>query len=159
MTRKSVETRYSRAFFAGSFNPFTIGHLSIVERCLQIFDEVVVGIGINLQKGESEDRIRQRIKKIEETLRVFKNVKVTYYSGLTASAAKAEGATVLIRGIRDVSDFERERQLADINRRISGIETLLMISLPEFASLSSSVVRELEHFGEDVSMFLPDSNK
>lgn len=142
------------ALFAGSFDPFTIGHKSIADRGLEIFDEIVIGIGVNSSKkpwltaNEREDAIRK----------IYLNeprVKVMQFSGLTVDAAKMCGARFLLRGVRTVADFEYERQLADINRNISGLESVLIYALPSHASVSSSVVRELASYGVDVSQYLP----
>ena len=141
------------ALFAGSFRPFTIGHESIVERTLKICDYVIIGFGINPDKQDHNlDRY------FESTCALYKNdsrVKVEKYSGLTTDFAKSVGADFLVRGVRNVSDFEYELNLADINLRISGLETIFIPSLPELSYISSSMVRELESYGKDVSEFLP----
>ena len=142
------------AFFAGSFNPFTVGHASVVERALQMFDRVVVGVGVNAQK----DDVHPSLEAIKEFARRFPagRVEVVSYSGeLTVDAARRAGADCLLRGVRSVKDFEYERDLADINRRVGGMETVLLYALPEHAAVSSSVVRELAAYGRDVSELLP----
>ena len=141
--------------FPGSFNPFTIGHQSLVDRILPLFDRVVIAIGVNSAK-QSPASIESRIAAIRELYSHEPKVEVTSYEGLTVDACRREGARWMLRGVRSVTDFEYERNLADINRRISGIETLLLFTLPEYAAVSSSVVRELESYGRDVSEFLPD---
>lgn len=144
------------ALFPGSFNPFTRGHASLVSRGLGIFDRIVIAVGYNESKGSRPDA--------EATARAIRNlyaheprVEVTTYSGLTADEARRRGIGHILRGVRGVQDFEYERNMADINRRISGVETVLLFTLPELACVSSSAVRELMHFGADVSQFLPDS--
>ena len=143
-----------RAIMPGSFNPFTRGHADILERALNMFDEVVVAVGFNIEKGNPED-IERRVEDIRRLYESESRVKVTSYSGLTASLAEKLGIGTLIRGVRDIKDFEYERTLADVNRRIAGLETILLTARPEYACFSSSTVRELEHFGFDVSEFLP----
>lgn len=152
MTAKLSSSKHI-AFFAGSFDPFTIGHASIVERALGLFDEIVVGIGINPLKTSAEEAER-RAKHI---VRLYENeprIVVSTYSGLTVDAARDSGATCLLRGVRSVKDFEYERDMADINRQLSGLETVLLYSLPEYSAVSSSMVRELQAFGKDVSRYL-----
>ena len=141
--------------FPGSFNPFTVGHRSLVERVLPLFDRVVIAIGVNSQKA-CEARTHERLDAIRALYAAEPKVSVIAYSGLTVDACEAEGARWMLRGVRSVADFEYERNLADINRRISGIETLLLFTLPEYAAISSSVVRELQAYGRDVSEFLPE---
>ena len=143
------------AFFAGSFNPFTTGHKSIVDRALPLFDEIVVGVGVNASKPEAVDSAAERCRRIEAVFAGESRVRAVVFSGLTVSAAQAHGARFLLRGVRSVADFEYERQMADINRNISGIESVLIYALPELASVSSSMVRELASYGVDVSNYLP----
>lgn len=155
MTLKCSENRRT-AFFAGSFNPFTCGHLDILERGLKIFDEIVVGVGYNAQKSNASDEdIERRLSHIRSVVGDNPRVKVVAYGDLTVEAARCYGATALLRGIRSVSDFDYESRMADINRQISGIETVLLIADGRWASLSSSMVRELEHYGCDVSQYIP----
>ena len=140
--------------FPGSFNPFTLGHLSIVERASCIFDKVIIAIGINIAKA-SDNEVAARLDAIEKAVCNLRNVSVITYNGLTTDICKEVGATVIIRGLRNSSDFNYEQQLAEVNRRISGIETLFINSTPELACISSSMVRELAHYGVDVAEFLP----
>lgn len=153
MIPKSKETV---GFFAGSFNPFTIGHASLVERGLGLFNRIIIGVGINESKG-MQDEVNIRVKHIAELYKQEPRVSVVSYSSLTTDAASQNGATHLLRGIRSVADFEYEKNIADLNRKISGFETVLLFTTPEMACVSSSAVRELEHFGMDVSEFLPDN--
>lgn len=140
--------------FPGSFNPFTLGHKSLVDRVLPLFDKVVIAIGHNAEKTRNAD-IAQRIHDISQIYSHEPRVEVTAFSGLTVDACNSLGAQWMLRGVRSVADFEYERNLADINRRLAGVETLLLFTLPEYAAISSSVVRELQHYGRDVSEFLP----
>ena len=142
------------ALFAGSFDPFTIGHKSIVDRGLEIFDEIVIGIGINMEK-RGWMTPEERRAAIERVYSYEPRVRVITYTGLTVHTAAREGARFLLRGVRSVQDFEYERQLADINRNLSGLESVLIYALPRFASVSSSMVRELSHYGVDISPYLP----
>ena len=144
------------AIFPGSFNPFTIGHKSVVDRALPLFDRIIVAIGTNAGKESADsDETARRIRKIAEIYADEPGVEVYSYEGLTVDFAVEMGARFILRGVRTMQDFEYERMLADVNRRISGIETLLLYTLPEHACVSSSVVRELEHYGVDVAGFLP----
>lgn len=144
-----------RALFAGSFDPFTRGHQSIVDRTLAIADEVVIGIGVN-QGKKPMFTLEQRMEMIREVYADKPNVKVESYSGLTTDFAQSIGATFLVRGVRSIMDFEAEKNIADVNRKLTGIETVLLITEPEFSSISSSIVRELMSYGRDVTEFLPD---
>lgn len=153
----ALASRNKIAVFAGSFNPFTVGHASIVERALPLFDKIIIAVGVNADK-EADNDLKKRMGDIRAFCRKYKNGKlsVVCFSGeLTVDLAKSLGASWLIRGVRSVKDFEYERDMADINRRIGGIETLLLFSLPEHAAVSSSVVRELASYGHDVTPFLP----
>jgi len=142
------------AFFPGSFDPFTIGHASVVERALQLFDNVVIGIGVNDAKSYQQSA-EERCQAIARLYNNNVRVKVMAYTGLTVDAVRESGADVIVKGVRSVADFEYEREQADINRMLSGIDTILILAKPELASVSSSLVRELQRRGEDVSQFLP----
>ena len=142
--------------FPGSFNPFTIGHQSLVDRVLPLFDRVVIAVGVNSEKRTGSS-VEERIEAIRRLYADEPKVRVVSYTGLTVDACKLEDARWMLRGVRSTVDFEYERTLADINRRISGIETLVLFTLPEYSSVSSSVVRELKSYGYDVSEYLPDS--
>lgn len=142
--------------FVGSFDPFTVGHDSIVTRALPLFDRLVIGVvGDQVHKPDMPSA-EERMKAIKELYKDEPAIEVKPYYGLAVDFAKAEGAHYIIKGVRSVKDFEYEREQADINRQISGgIETLLLFAEPELASVSSSMVRELKHFGVDVSPYLP----
>ena len=147
-----------RALFPGSFDPFTAGHHSIVKRTLALVDEVIVGIGFNEGK-KGFLPLEKRLEMIRALYADESRVKVLPYSGLTVDFAKEQEADVIVRGIRSVKDFEYEESIADINRKLSGIETVFLFTEPDLAAVSSSVVRELVHYGKDVSMFLPEGMK
>lgn len=142
------------AIFPGSFDPFTVGHASIVERGLPLFDEIVIGVGINESK-RSLYSYEERVKSIAELYAHEPRVRVVSYSDLTVDLARREGAGFILRGLRSVKDFEYERDIATMNERLSGIETVLLFTEPQYSSISSSVVRELIAFGKDVTDFLP----
>ena len=144
-----------KAIFPGSFDPFTLGHHSIVKRTLAFMDEVIVGIGVNEGK-QCLLPVEKRVEMIRELYADEPRVKVMAYSGLTVDFAQEQGAQFIVRGIRSVKDFEYEEGIADINKKLNGIETVFLFSEPELASVSSSVVRELLHYGKDISMFLPE---
>lgn len=144
--------------FPGSFNPFTIGHADIVERALRLFDRVVVAIGYNEQKGNKAD-VEERLNTIRSLYAQESRVEVISYSGLTVDAARQCGATAILRSVRSIKDYEYELQMADVNRQLTGIDTVVLFARPELASISSSVVRELQHFGQDITRFLPNMKK
>ena len=154
LQKQEVHLTRGLALFPGSFDPFTLGHADIVRRALGLFDEVIIGIGYNEQKA-SQLSVRERVEAIGKLYKDEPHVRVESYTGLTADFAKASGATAIVRGVRTATDFEYELQMADVNRRLTGIETVLLPASPELASLSSSLVRELQHFGHDVSEYLP----
>lgn len=140
--------------FAGSFDPFTIGHMSIVRRALPLFDRLIIGIGVNEHKQCMMSPL-ERKKVIEQLFEDDDSVVVMTYSGLTADFARSMGAAYIVKGVRSVRDFEAEREQADINRMLTGVETILLPAEPGLDSVSSTVVRELSHFDKDVSPLLP----
>ena len=142
------------AIFTGSFDPFTIGHYDIVSRALPLFSRIVIGVGVNERKQYMQSA-EQRCATIASIYADEPKIEVKSYSDLTVDFARREGAAYIIKGVRSVKDFEYEREQADINRQLSGVETLLLYSDPRFSSVSSSMVRELIHFGQDVSRYLP----
>ena len=145
-----------RAIFPGTFDPFTIGHYSVVKRALTFMDEIVVGIGVNDAK-RTWFPTERRVEMIRQLYADEPRVKVEAYSDLTIDFAARQDAKFIIRGIPTVRDFEYEETIADINRKLSGIETILLITEPELTSVSSTIVRELLHYGKDVSAFLPEN--
>jgi pantetheine-phosphate adenylyltransferase len=144
-----------RAIFPGTFDPFTIGHDSIVRRTLQFMDELIIGIGINENKSTCFS-IDKRLISIRQYYKDQPQVQVMSYDSLTVDFARQLNARFIVRGIRTVRDFEYEEDIADINRKLSGIETILLFAEPEFACVSSTMVRELVSYGKDVSCFLPE---
>jgi len=141
--------------FVGTFDPFTIGHDSIVRRVLPLFDRLVIGVvGDNVHKPGMRPA-EERLQAIAELYSEQPAIEVKTYYGLAMDFARQEGAQFIVKGVRSVSDFEYEQWQADFNRRLGGIETLLLYTEPELASVSSSALRELSHFGVDVTPFLP----
>ena len=144
-----------KGVFVGSFNPFTIGHDSIVRRALPLFDCLVIGVvGDNVHKPDMPS-VEERIQAIKDIYADDERIEVKPYYGLAMDFAKEENAHFIVKGVRSVSDFEYEQWQADFNRRLGGIETILLYTEPELSSVSSSALRELKHFGIDVSPFLP----
>ncbi len=143
------------AFFPGSFDPFTRGHADIVHRALKLFDEVIIGIGTNTAKKRYFDIavIESAIKRaFEEDSRV----KVVHYDDLTATVAQEYGARFIIRGLRNTTDFEYENTISQVNRQLcADLETVFLITSPQFAPISSTIVRELHKYGADISSYIP----
>lgn len=142
-----------KAFYAGSFDPFTIGHLAIAKRALEMFGELIIGIGFNESK-RYEIPVEDRIKNIKKIFASVPEVTVFAYEGLTAEVAKENGAGVLIRGVRNGTEFDKEKELADINLQVFGVPTVMIPSEPGLSYISSSMVRELMHFGNDAEEFI-----
>lgn len=142
------------AIFPGTFDPFTIGHDALVRRALNIVDELYITIGINTGK-QTMLTLDERMQRIATLYKDEPRIHVVSYEGLTTDFAQSIGAQFIVRGVRSTIDFEYERNIADINRMLTGIDTLLLISEPEYTAISSSMVRELAHFGKDISKYLP----
>ena len=141
--------------FVGTFDPFTIGHDSIVRRALPLFDRLVIGVvGDNVNKPNMRPA-QERLAAIAALYRDQPAIEVKTFYGLAMDFAKSEGAQFIVKGVRSVSDFEYEQWQADFNRRLGGIETILLYTEPQLASISSSALRALSHFGVDVSPYLP----
>ena len=147
-----------RAIFPGTFDPFTVGHASIVDRALTFMDELVIGIGINETKN-THFPLENRINAIKEYYKDEPRISVEAYSNLTVDFAEEIDARFIIRGIRTVKDFEYEETIADINRKLTGIETILLFTEPELSCISSTLVRELLSFQKDISQFIPKGLK
>ena len=143
-----------RAIFPGSFDPFTIGHYDIVIRGLNIFDEIVIAIGRNNNKTATFP-IEERLSDIQQIFANQPRVKVDVYDGLTVDYAHQNQINTILRGVRSVQDFEYERNIAEANRQLSGIETILLYTRPEYAHISSSLVRELYSYNKDITPYLP----
>ncbi len=145
------------AIFTGSFDPFTIGHEAIVQQALPLFDRIVIGVGVNGNKTCMYDPLT-RVETIARLYAGEKRVEVKQYDDLTVDFARREGAHYIIKGVRSAKDYEYEREQAEVNRMIGGVETVLFFAAPGTESISSSMVRELMRFGRDVSDFLPKTN-
>ena len=143
-----------RAIFPGTFEPFTVGHYSVVKRALTFMDEIIIGIGVN-DKKRSWFPTEKRVAMVQKLYAEEPRVKVKAYTNLTIDFAQEQQAQFIIRGIRTVRDFEYEETMADINRKLAGIETILLFTEPELTSVSSTIVRELLQYGKNVSDFLP----
>ena len=142
------------AIFPGSFDPFTIGHFDIVKRALPLFDEIVIGVGINAQK-QPLFTPEERVAAIQKAFRDEPKVRVMTYDTLTVDFARNVGATFMLRGVRSTTDFEYEKAFAEANKQLSGIETVLMLTRPEYEHISSSLVRDLYNYGKDITPYLP----
>ena len=139
-----------RALFAGSFDPFTIGHKAIVDRALALFDEVVVAFGVNVAKTPFMP-IDERMERVRRAFHDEPRVRVMSYECLTVDFARQIDAGFLVRGVRNAIDYEYEKTIAEANRRLAGIETVLLIADADTGYVSSSLVRELSKFGKDVT--------
>ena len=143
------------AIFPGSFDPYTKGHDSIARRGLQLFDRIIIGVGIN-EKKKGIMAVEKRIQALKNLYRNEPRISVEAYSDLTVDFAKRKQADFILRGVRSHKDFEYELAIADVNKRLSGIETVILFTEPELACISSTIVRELLHFGRDITEFLPE---
>ena len=142
------------AIFPGSFDPFTIGHADIVKRALLLFDHIYIGVGNNIDK-KSVFPIERRLADMERIYRNEERVSVHQFNGLTVDFAKEHNAGFIIRGVRTVADFEYERNMAQANKEMSGVETILLYTNPLYAHISSTLVRDLYLHNVDISQYLP----
>ncbi|OZI07476.1 pantetheine-phosphate adenylyltransferase [Siphonobacter sp. BAB-5385] len=142
------------AFFPGSFDPFTKGHEDIVRRGLKLFDEIIIGIGHNSNK-KRHFPLEPMTRSIQRTF-INDPVQVVPYQDLTARVARDNGATFLLRGLRNTTDFEYENSIAQVNRDLyEGVETVFLICSPELAPISSTIIRDLHRYGARVDQYLP----
>ena len=145
------------AVFPGSFDPITKGHENVIKRAIPLFDKIIVAIGENADK-KSYFPIQDRIKWIEKVFAEEENVVVETYSGLTVEFCRQKNAGYLLRGLRTSADFEFERSIGQTNKKLyPEIETVFMLTMPEFTPINSSIVRDIHRHGGDVMMFIPDS--
>lgn len=143
------------ALFPGSFDPFTLGHASLVEQTLRLFDEVVIAVGENISKAHLLD-VESRCRLISDIYAEEPRVSVSSYGTLTGEFAMEVGACAIVRGIRNTTDFNFERSIEATNRRLfPAVTTVLLVTPDEYAHISSSIVRELVSFGHDVGEFMP----
>lgn len=147
-----------RAIFPGTFDPFTIGHYSIVQRGLFLFDEIVIGVGLN-QSKKTLFSLEKRLDIIRQAFENNSRIKVLSYDSLTVDFALSVHADFVLRGLRSVSDFEYERNIADANRKLTGVETVILFTETQYSYISSSVTRDLILYGKDISSFLPPNVK
>ena len=143
-----------KALFSGTFDPYTIGHYALIKRALYFIDEIIIAIGVNSEK-KTFYSLEERINNIKLIYKDEPKVKVMHYNTLTVDFAKQQNAGFILRGIRNINDFEYEKNISDINRKLSDIETLFMFSEPEYSHVSSSLVRELIHYNKDISNLIP----
>lgn len=148
----------NKVVFPGSFDPFTIGHANLVERALKLFDEVIIAIGYNEQKSGWLP-VKERTRALKEYYSGISKIHVESYTGLTVDFAQSYNAHFILRGVRSVKDYEYELGIADINSRLADIETVVLLADPNISGISSSVVRELYHFGRDITPWLPKGLK
>lgn len=145
-----------RAVFPGSFDPITLGHVDIIQRALPFFDELIIAVGINTEKKYMFS-LEQRMGFIQKSFQNEPNVKVVSYKGLTVDFCKTTSANLILRGLRNPADFEFEKAVAHVNRKLSGIETLFLLTAAETASISSSIVREIIKNKGDYTLLVPDA--
>ena len=144
------------ALFPGSFDPFTKGHEDIVLRGLKLFDEIIIAIGYNSGKSVRYFSIDLMLDRIRGTFVNYPNIRVETFSELTAEFARKNGAKYLLRGLRNTTDFEYENSIAQVNRYLNEeLESVFLITSPQFASISSSIIREVHRYKGDVAIFLP----
>ena len=145
-----------RAVFPGSFDPITLGHLDIVERSIPLFDEIIIGVGTNSEKKYMFS-LKKRIDFIEETFSNYNKISVNQYEGLTIDFCKKIQADFIIRGLRNPADFEFEKAIAHTNRKLSGIETVFLLTAAKTSFISSSIVREIISNQGDYTQLVPSS--
>lgn len=144
------------AVFPGSFDPFTKGHEDIVLRGLKIFDEIIIALGHNTQKNTRYFDVDFMVGKIKSTFANYPNISVKTFDELTAQFAQRHNAQHILRGLRNTTDFEYENSISQVNRSLNeGLDTVFLITSPEYAAISSSIVREVHRYGGDVSRYLP----
>ena len=145
-----------RAVFPGSFDPITLGHLDIVERSIPLFDKIIIGVGTNSEKKYMFS-LKKRMDFIEETFSNYNKISVSQYEGLTIDFCKKIQADFIIRGLRNPADFEFEKAIAHTNRKLSGIETVFMLTAAKTSFISSSIVREIISNQGDYIQLVPSS--
>ena len=143
------------ALCPGSFDPVTLGHIDIIERAARHFDEVVVAVIRNPQKTQSLFSLEERQQMLKEATAHLANVRIEFFKGLLVEFAKEHGADAIVKGLRAVSDFDYELQMAQMNQQLTGIDTFFLSTSPQYSFLSSSLVREVARFGGDVSSMVP----
>ena len=144
------------AIFPGTFDPFTLGHASIVRRGLHLFDRIIIAVGINSEK-KTMFSLDERMNQVHACFKNEPRVVVCSYDGMTVDFARKENAGFILRGVRTLGDFEYERLLSDVNHKISDIDTVFLFTEPEYSSIQSNVVRELLKHNQDIEEFVPSA--
>jgi len=145
--------------FPGSFDPITKGHVSIIKRALPLFDEIIVGIGVNTEQKYFFP-LEQRLNWLNEIFKSYDNIKIAHYTGLTVDFCKQQNANFLIRGLRNEQDFQYELRIAQVNRELnSNIETIFISTSPELSAINSTIIRDIIKHGGDVQAFVPEEIK
>ncbi len=142
------------AVFPGSFDPITLGHVDIIQRALPLFDEIIIAIGINDAKNYMWS-LEDRIAFIENAFSGNSNIRVASYTGLTADFCKAEKASCILRGLRNTTDFTYEQTIAQANEKVNGVDSIFLLSSPEYGYISSSIVRDIARNGGNISSLVP----
>ena len=143
------------AIFPGSFSPFTVGHQSVVDRALPLFDKIIISIGINSEKNQYFS-IEERLQWIKDVYGNNPKIEIKFYEGLTVNFCKKENANYILRGLRDSHDFKFEKGIAQMNKDLNKeVETIFIITPPEISHISSSIIRDIIKNGGDVSKFIP----
>lgn len=145
-----------RAIFPGSFDPITLGHVDIINRALPLFDEIIIAIGINVDKKYMFS-LKDRVSFIKETYKEEPKITVKTYEGLTIDFCKKTAVDFILRGLRNPADFEFEKAIAQTNRKLSKIETVFLLTSADTSYISSSIVRDIYRHGGDISTFVPKS--
>ena len=143
------------ALCPGSFDPVTYGHLDIIERTARHFDDVIVAVIRNPQKAESLFTLEERQDMLHEVTAHLPNIRIEYFKGLLVDFARDHGAEAIVKGLRAVSDFDYELQMAQMNQKLSAIDTFFISTSPQYSFLSSSLVRDVARYGGDVSSMVP----
>lgn len=142
------------AVFPGSFDPITLGHVDIIQRALPLFDEIIIAIGINDAKNYMWS-LEDRIAFIENAFSGNSNIRVASYTGLTADFCKVEKASCILRGLRNTTDFTYEQTIAQANEKVNGVDSIFLLSSPEYGYISSSIVRDIARNGGNISSLVP----
>jgi pantetheine-phosphate adenylyltransferase len=145
----------STALCPGSFDPVTLGHIDIIERSSRHFDQMIVAVIRNPQKTQSLFTLEERQEMLAECTAHLPNLRIEFFKGLLVDFARDHGANAIVKGLRAISDFDYELQMAQMNQRLSGIDTFFLSTNPDFSYLSSSLVREVARYGGDVSIMVP----
>jgi pantetheine-phosphate adenylyltransferase len=146
----------NRAVFPGSFDPITLGHLDVIKRAIPFFDEIIIAIGINHEKRYLFS-LEKRIQFVETTFKNDSKIKVLTYKGLTIDFCKKKNINLILRGLRNLSDFEFEKTIAHANKKLSEIDTFFILTSPDYSYISSSIVRDIISNNGDYRSFVPDS--